>query len=523
MSTDKYHAQDSKKGIIKSTSVISAGTLASRILGFIRDVIIAKILGTSAPADIFFVAFRIPNLFRDLVGEGAANSAFVPVISEYESKKDKTEFQIFLNAFYAASFMILSLIVILGILFSPLIVRLIAPGFIEEPEKLKETILLTRIMFPYLLFIGLTAYSMGVLYTFRAFIWPALSPCLLNIAMIISVLTALATKKDPLLSLAIGVLLGGIAQLLLQLKPLHDRGITFHWPKNIRHPGVTKVGKLLVPRIFGSAVYQLNIVVDTFCASLSTIVGPGGIAAIYYSNRIVQFPMGLFSVALASAILPSMAGYVARQNMADFKRTIVFSLENIFLVMLPMTVFLVLLATPITRFCFERGAFNAYSTSITSIAILFYSLGLIGFGGTKIMVTSFHALQDTKTPVKVGFLCLIINVVLNFAFLSTLKVGGIALASSIASTVNFLLLLGILRKRLGGFESPFSNFFYKIMIAATMMGICVGVVWNYSVPLGEFYRLCLVGIAGLAVFAGVCFRLKIAQVQEAVKWILKVK
>src|SRR3989344_3389868 len=241
MSTDNYSQQDSKGGIIKSTTLISLGTLSSRVLGFVRDIIIAKLLGTASHADAFFVAFRIPNLFRDLVGEGATNSAFVPVFSQYEAKNDKAELWNFVSVFLVLSLMVLSLITVLGIIFAPVIVRVMAPGFLPEPEKLQTTIFLTRIMFPYLILIGLTAYAMGILYTFRSFVIPAFSPCLLNIALILSAYLALKASMDPVLALAIGVLLGGTAQLGLHLWPLRKKGVRFIKPATLVHPGAKQV------------------------------------------------------------------------------------------------------------------------------------------------------------------------------------------------------------------------------------------------------------------------------------------
>ena len=523
MSTDKYTHDDSKKGIVKSTTILSLGTLVSRILGFIRDIIIAKLLGTASGADAFFVAFRIPNLFRDLVGEGATNSALIPVISEYEAKKDKMELWYFTSVIFVLSFIALSLLTILGIVFAPLIVRIIAPGFIIEPEKLILTVRLTRIMFPYLIFIGLTAYMMGILYTFRSFVLPAFSPCLLNITMIMSAVIASRRGHDPVLYLAIGVLAGGVAQFLVQIRPLMKRGLRFYFPKTLSHPGARKVGSLLLPRLFGSAIYQLNIFVDTFCASLSTVVGAGGIAAVYYSNRIVQFPMGTISVALALAILPSMAGFAARKNIEDLRAILVFSLKNIFLIMLPISIFLILFSVPLTRIFFERGEFTPYSTRITSSALLFYAMGLVSFGAAKIMVTAFHSMQDTSTPARVGFLCFVINAVLNFILMWPLKVGGIALASSVASTVNFLALFYILNKKLGGIKEGILPYFFKVALAAAVMGILLWGAWRYFVVWPEISRLLVIIILGFFIFVAMCVMLDIQQVKEIWSWILRRK
>lgn len=506
--------------LIKSTSIIALGTLISRVLGFLRDIVLARLFGTAATADAFFVANRIPNLFRDLAGEGATNAAVVPVLSEYAAKKDKEELWSLIGVVLSFALIILSLITILGIIFTPWIVRVIAPGFIAEPEKLRLTIQLTRIMFPYLVLIGLTAYSMGILYTFRSFFSPAFSPCLLNIAMILSVYIASGTMKEPVFGLAIGVLVGGAAQLLIQLGPMAKKGVKFIKPKTLSHPGARRIGKLLVPRLFGSAIYQLNVFVDTFCASLASVVGGGAISAIYYANRIIQFPMGVFSISLASALLPTLSELSAKKDMEQLKKTLVFSLENIFLVMLPISAFIMLLSTPVVRIFFQRGAFDVYSTQITSLALLFYAIGLVSFGGVKVMVTIFYALQDTRTPVGVAGIALIINLVLNFALMGSLKVGGIALASVVSATFNFLTLFYLMNKRLGGIGGQVLRSFIKILAATVTMIVVVAFAWNYLTVLNELVRLMAAGIIALCVFGMMCFVLRVDQAVSGLRWLL---
>jgi putative peptidoglycan lipid II flippase len=520
MSTNKYSSHDSNLGIVKTTSILSLGTLASRALGFIRDMILAKFLGTSFRADAFFVAFRIPNLFRDIVGEGGMNSSVVPVIAEYVDK-DKKEFARFLNTVFVLILMALSLITLLGILFAPVIVRLIAPGFIADQEKLILTIKLTRLMFPYLIFIGLTAYGMGVLFTFRSFAVPAFSPCLLNIAIIVSAFVSTKMPVDSVFCLAFGVLAGGILQLLAHVFPIAKKGIRWEMPKTLSHPGVRKVGRLLLPRLFGSAVYQLTVFIDTFCASLASAVGAGGISAIYYANRILQFPMAIFGIALASAILPTLSGFSARGNMDDFKRTLVFGLKSMLLVMLPATVFLVLFSTPIIRLLFERGVFDTYSTSITSQALLFYALGLFWFSGIKVMVTGFHALQDTATPAKIAGLCLAINATLNFVLMGPLKVGGIALASSISAGIDFFILFTILNARLKGFGDGLLEHASKVFIASLVMGAGCFLIWDFAPIRNEVIRFAVVLMAAVLFFFQMCFILKISQAQKLLQWISK--
>jgi putative peptidoglycan lipid II flippase len=516
MSTDKIDHQHSLKGILRSTSMMSLGTLASRILGFVRDIIFARFFGTAAGADAFVLAFRLPNLFRDLIGEGAANSSFVPVMTEYKDKKPQ-ELAEFLNAVVAWAFIVLCGITLAGILFAPAVVRLIAPGFVEEPGKIETTVALTRIMFPYLIFIGLTALFSSIQFTYGAFTMPAFGPCLLNVALIGSTLIAVFCMKQPVYGLALGVIVGGILQLYFQWRPLRKHGIVLKRPLSLKHPGAAQIGKLLLPRIVGSAVYQLNVFVDTICASLTSIVGMGGVSAIYYANRIVLFPMGIFGVALAAATLPAFAKHVVADNKAELRRTIVFALENIFFVMLPTTIFLCLLAEPLTRVVFQRGVFDANSTAVTSSVLFFFSLGLMGYGGVKILASAFHAMQDTRTPVKVALLCLFVNAALNVILMFPMKLSGIALASAIASLVNVGVLFVILEKRIGGLSGAFIEYFVKLFAAGVAMGVVIWSGWHLLVRVPEVIRLVLVAVMGGVVYFAAAHAFGLEQARQVHK------
>ncbi|MBF0485877.1 MAG: murein biosynthesis integral membrane protein MurJ [Candidatus Omnitrophica bacterium] len=507
MSIDKNHPVK----IMRSTSVMSLGTLASRILGFIRDIIFARFFGTAAGADAFVVAFRLPNLFRDMIGEGAANSSFVPVMTEYKETRPQ-ELAEFLNVILAWAFIILCAITFLGVVLAPVVVRLIAPGFAADPGKINMTVMLTRMMFPYLVFIGLTALFSAIQFTYGSFTMPAFGPCWLNVALIASTLASVWWMKQPVYGLAYGVLAGGAIQLYFQWRPLRKHGVKFSWALTLNHPGARQIGKLLLPRLVGSAVYQLNIFVDTICASLTMIVGAGGIAAIYYANRIVQFPMGIFGVALASAALPAFSSFAVSGKTEDFKRTVLFTLENILLLMLPMTIFLSLFSTPIVHAVFQRGEFNAYSTTVTSSALFFFSLGLLGYGAVKILVSAFHAMQDTQTPVKVALVSLAVNAGLNVALMFPMKISGIALASAISSVVNVVLLLTALKKRVGNFSSQFVPFLGKIIVAGAAQAAASFLVWQNLSGLHETWRLGIVFVAGLLVYGAISWILGIEQV-----------
>lgn len=516
MSTDKIDHIHSLKGILRSTSMMSLGTLASRILGFVRDIIFAQFFGTAAGADAFVLAFRLPNLFRDLIGEGAANSSFVPVMTEYKDKKP-AELAEFLNTVLAWAFIILSTVTLLAIVFAPAVVRVIAPGFLEDPGKFETTVALTRIMFPYLIFIGLTALFSSIQFTYGAFVMPAFGPCLLNIALIVSTLVAVFVMKQPVYGLAIGVIIGGIMQLYFQWRPLRHHGVVFARPVTLNHPGARQIGKLLVPRIVGSAVYQINIFVDTICASLTSIVGAGGISAIYYANRIVLFPMGIFGVALAAATLPAFARHAVADNKEELRRTIVFALENIFFVMLPTTIFLCLLSEPITRVVFQRGAFNAESTMVTSSVLFFFSLGLMGYGGVKILSSAFHAMQDTRTPVKVAVVSLIVNALLDVILMFPMKLSGIALASAIASLVNLTALFIILEQRIGGLKGAFADYFMKLFAAGLVMGGFVWASWHFFIGIPPVLRLFCVAVLGGGIYLAGAHAFGLDQARQVLK------
>jgi len=512
--------ETSNRSILKFTSILSLGTLISRILGFIRDMIFANILGTAAMADAFFVAFKIPNMLRDLVGEGATNSAIVPVLSEYKHHKDQKEVNALISVIIVWALVILGALTLIGIIFAPVVVRLIAPGFTVDPVKLETTINLTRIMFPYLILIGFTAYSMGVLYTYHSFAAPAFSACLLNVALIVTTLMAGEYQEHAVYILAAGVLIGGVMQLMYQWIPLGRLGVRWVMPVTLNHEGAKRIGRLLVPRVWGSAVYQSNVFVDTFCASLSTIVGAGGISAIYYSNRLVQFPLGIFGVAFASASLPTLSGYAARQDMDGFRQTILFSLKNILFMLLPSSIFLMLLATPIVRLLFERGEFTAYSTGITASALVFFSLGLASFGAGKIVVTAFHALQDTATPVKVAVLGLVVNLVLNFVLMYPLKVGGIALASSISGTVNVVILFWVLHQRLGRIGPEIAAFLFKMIVPLAVLTTVILWTWQSLPAQHPVVKLVVVFSIGAASFLAAALAIRLEQAVGAVRWVI---
>lgn len=503
--------------MMRSTGVIGFATALSRALGFIRDIVFANFFGTSMIAQAFVVAFRIPNTLRDLVGEGAMNSAIVPVLSEYKALRDEKEFARASRVLFNISLAVLSVLTVLGIIFSPAIVRVMAPGFMDDPEKFRMTVMLNRIMFPYLVVIGLTAYSMGILNSLKHFAAPAFGPCLMNLILIAS--TIWLYPRIGAVGLAIGVLAGGAVQLALNMPFMYGHGIKIRLNEGFRHPAVKRIGKLLMPRALGSAVYQVNIFVDTILASLSSVVGVGAVAALYYANRLIQFPLAIFGLALAQAALPKMSREFASNDMEHMKDTLSFSLRVVFLIMAPASFGLAVLGLPIIRMLFQRGAFTAYSTSITQSALFFYSFGLLAYGGIKLLVAAFYSMHDTRTPVKTAFWAVIMNITLNLILMWPLKLGGLALATSISASFNFIMLYILLRNKLGDFGTKvIIDSFLRILAAGLVMTAVLKTSLTTLAHLGPA-GLCVTIVLGIISFLASGYMIGVKEIRDFSAWI----
>jgi putative peptidoglycan lipid II flippase len=522
MSTDKTSIHASHKTIARSAGLIGLATLCSRILGFIRDIVIARLFGVYVYAQAFVIAFRIPNLFRDLVGEGATNAAFVPVFSEYTVKHSKEEFWELANVVLNLLLVILMSLTLLGILFSPVIVRAIAPGFTAFPQKLETTIRLNRIIFPYILLVSLAAYSMGLLNSLRHFAVPAFAPCLLNISIIVFVLLF----KEGIKGLALGVLVGGVLQLAIQIPVLYKKGFRPKLFRRFRHPAAFTMGRLMLPRVLSSCIYQLNNFIDSIFGSLAWIVGEGGVAVLYFSYRLIQFPLGVFSHALSQAILPTLSTQALEDSPLRLKATLSWGLRSTFFVMLPASVGFMVLAHPIVSTLFGGGRFDLTSVHITAQALFFYSIGLFAYGATRILQNCFFALKDTMTPTKVAGLALVVNVSLNVALMFPLKVAGLALATSLSGINTFFILFWLLRKKLGGLGARqiFVSFLRILLASIGMGGVCY-FVSKSAFPGGE--TLEKVANLGLSLISGVfsyiifCFIFKVSEMKQLWQWVTK--
>jgi len=504
MSTDKSCLNNHNHGVARFAGVISLATLTSRILGFVRDIIIARLFGVYVYAQAFVIAFRIPNLFRDLVGEGASNAAIVPVLSEYNHKRTKEEFWELANLLLNLLVVILSAITILGIIFSPLIVRLVAPGFIASPDKLQITINLNRIIFPYIFLIGLAAYAMAVLNSLKNFTISAFAPCLLNISIIICAMI----WGEGTRGLATGVLVGGVLQLAVQVPMLYKKGFRPKFAFGFKHPGLIQIKNLMLPRLASSSIYQLNNFVDTIFGSFVAVVGDSGVAVLYFAYRLIQFPIGIFSNAIAQAILPTFSTQVLEDDHENLKNTLSWGLRIVFFAMLPMTVIFMVLAKPMVFTFFGGGKFDFNSGILTSNALFYYSIGLFAYGGTKILQSCFFALKDTLTPTKIAGLALGLNIVFNLILMFPLKVGGLALATSLSGVISFLVLFFILSRRIGDFgEKKILFSFLRITAASLAMG---AVCFLVNQALNFYWALFCAAIAYI-VF---CFIFKVAELKD---------
>jgi len=458
--------------VTRAAGIVGIFTFLSRILGLARDMLIANFFGSGMSADAFFVAFRIPNLLRRLFAEGSFSVAFIPVFTEYlqtRSKKDA-----FLLARVVSTFLvlILTVVTILGIIFSPLIVRIIAPGFGGMGEKYALTVFLTRIMFPYIFLVSVLGLFMGILNSLKHFAAPAMAPVFLNLSMIASLLFLAPSMKTPTVGLAIGVIGGGILQLALQIPFLMGKGLSFAIKWNPGHPALKRIGMLMLPTIFGSAIYQINQLVGTLLASL---LREGSVSYLYYADRLVQFPLGVFAIAISTAALPSLSREAANGDLARVKETLSHALRLTMFITIPAMVGLIVLRQPIIRLLFQRGAFDSFATGMTSRALLYYSLGLWSFAALRVFVSGFYSLQDTKTPVKVAVVAMVLNFVFSVILMRTpLEHGGLALALSLASTLQLCMLIFLLRRRLGGIDGRVVvGSMARSFLSSLIMGVCV--------------------------------------------------
>ena len=465
-------SSEDNHAVAKAAGLIGVATFSSRILGFIRDMVLARLFGATPAADAFFVAYRIPNLLRELFAEGSMSAAFIPVFTEYHTVRTRREAWEFASAMFTTLLTIVTALTVIGIVAAPGIVWLLAPGFHDDPEKLALTTWLARMMFPYLLFISLAALAMGVLNSLRAFAAPALSPVLFNVFIIGCALLLSPALSEPIYGVAVGVVAGGAAQFAMQLPGLARRGMLFTFRFQPSHPGVKRVGGLIVPSLLGLSVTQVNITISTILASFFA----GGPTYLFYGMRLIQFPLGIFGVALATAILPTLSSQAARGAFDEMRSTLGFGVRMIVFIIVPAMVGLILLRLPIVHLFFEHGTFTAADTAATALAVLCYAVGLWAFAAVRIIVAAFYSLHDTKTPAWTAVAAVTANLVLSLILMGPLRHAGLALATALSGMVNAVVLIALLNRRLGGVEWAFVARSAGRVVLATLSVVLV-CVW----------------------------------------------
>jgi putative peptidoglycan lipid II flippase len=432
-------------------AIFAGGTMLSRVLGLVRDVVIAGIIPTVA-RDAFLFAFRLPNMLREILGEGASNAAFVPVLAEAQEKGELQAYRELVSALFSAMILMLSLVTIAGVLVMPGLpwvldaLRPLTGAAPKAPEELALTIQLMQWTFPYLFFIGLAAFAMAPLFTMRHYATPSWSPALLNVALIACAAGLRGYFDNPAWALVIGVWIGGIAQLAVLMAAMR-RHAGVIWPNfRLRHPGIRQAGWLLLPVLFGQATSEVNKLVDNFFAySLES----GTVTALFYANRLVQLPLSIFGVAVSVAILPSISRAAARNDLDEVRGTLLHGFRQTYFLVLPAMLGLIALRDPIMRLLFERGEFSPRETEMAATALFYYGFGLLAFVWVKISVQGFYAMQDTRTPVLISTGCMFLNILLNAALVGPMGYRGLALATTISFALNFVLLYLFLNVRVG--------------------------------------------------------------------------
>ncbi len=497
--------------LLRALATVSGMTLMSRILGFVRDFVVARAFGAGMATDAFFVAFRLPNLLRRMFAEGAFSQAFVPILAEYKNKRGEAETHRLVNHVASALGLAVLLVSILGAIASPLIIYATAPGFSADASKFELTVQLTRITFPYIFFMSLVALAGGVLNTWSRFAIPAFTPVLLNLSFIAMALVAAPYFDPPVLALGWAVFIGGLAQLALQLRPLAKIGMLPRFSLDFSDPGVRRILKLMAPAILGVSISQISLLINTVFASF---LPSGSVSWLYYADRLMEFPAGMLGVALGTILLPSLSKMHADKNPVEFSALLDWGLRLTLMLTLPAALGLALLAVPLITTLFHHGAFGVADVYQTRTALIAYSIGLAGLILVKILAPAFYARQDIRTPVKFGLITLGVTQLMNLAFIGPLQHAGLALSIGLASCFNAAMLYRGLRQR--GVYRPqpgWAMFIGKLLVAMAVLGVCVGftagadALWLHAGSAERVIRLSLLFFGGIAVYFATLFAL----------------
>jgi putative peptidoglycan lipid II flippase len=486
--------------LLRALMTVSAMTLLSRILVFVRDVVIARMFGAGAFTDAFFVAFKIPNLLRRLFAEGAFSQAFVPVLAEYRNRRGDAETKLLVD--HVASLLALALLGVtaLGVLAAPAIVYLTAPGFADDPAKLRLTVELLRIVFPYILFISLTALAGGILNAHSRFSVPAFTPVLLNVCFIVFGLWLAPYFDPPIRALAWAVFCGGIAQLAFQVPYLARIGLLPRFRIHLRDEGVWRILRLMGPAAFGVSIAQVSLVINNVFASF---LPTGSVSWLYYADRLMEFPSGMLGAALGTILLPSLARHHASASAEEYRQLLDWGLRLAFLLAAPAAVALALLAVPLVATLFMHGEFSARDVLMTRQAVIAYSVGLLGLIVVKILAPGFYARQDMRTPVRFALITLAATQLMNLVFVWSLAHAGLALAIGLGGCINATLLYrGLRRAEIYRPEPGWTGFLVKLALALAAMGLVLwwaaGPVdwWLHAGTAQRAARLALAVVAG---------------------------
>ena len=495
--------------IARPAGTVAFFTFLSRVLGLVRDMVVAFSFGAAAHADAFFVAFRIPNMLRRMVAEGALTAAFLPVYVDTMENRDPKEAERVVDIVFTLLTIVLGIITLLGVVLSPWIITLFAPGFLEVPGKFELAVSLNRIVFPYIFFVSLVALCMGILNARGHFAAPAASPILLNVFMILGALLLARWCNPPIYGLAVGVIVGGLFQLLLQLPALVSKGVRLRWDFSFGHPAVRRIGQLFLPAAFGAAVYQLNLFVSNLLASF---LPEGSISYLWYASRLLEFPLGVFGVALATAAFPSLSQQSSRQDPSRYLQIFEDTMGLISFLTVPAMVGMIMLRLPIVEVLFQRGEFGTPTALRTADALLYYCLGMWPIAASRIVVSAFHSVQDTRTPVKLSFIAFVANVILSLALMGPMLHNGLALANSLSALLNAGLLFYCFRNRFGVWGLGWiKDTGLKVFLASALLGLVLlalrrVVGWDATDPLVvKCIRLALWIGAGGAIYFGACY------------------
>ncbi|MBF0159025.1 MAG: murein biosynthesis integral membrane protein MurJ [Magnetococcales bacterium] len=491
--------------------------MLSRILGFIRDVVIAHAFGAGMAADAFFVALKLPNFLRRLFSEGAFSTAFVPVFSDYRAEGDTEQIRTVVQSVFTTLALVLLAVVAVGELLMPLLITVAAPGFRADPVKFGLAVDLTRVTFPYILFISLVALAGGVLNSYRRFVVPAATPTILNITLIIGAVALAPLFTQPAMGLAVGVLAGGVIQLAIQWPALARVGTPFRWRWDPHHPAIQRILLLMGPSVLGVSVAQINLLFDLFIASW---LPEGSISYLYYADRLVEFPLGLIGIAMGTAILPTLSDKASRCDIDGLKQDLDFALRLIVVVNIPATVGLLLLREPLLTLLFQGGAFDSRSTELTARALLAYGSGLLAFSAIKVIAPAFYAMKDTRTPVRIAITAMISNMVLNLLLMAPLQHVGLALATSLSAFLNMGLLLYHLNRSIGyRMGQPLWSAVWRTTLASGAMGglLVLWQAWLWQPQMSTLHQAALMTgaiTAAVLLFGAVAWLLRLHELRE---------